>query len=89
MQVKQPSLLEQRQALCRQLLEQRQSIEQQLDSKTQRDAYPRSVTMRFITGKSATGAKLFKSTAAFVGMNMLSSLTASLLKSKFSGRKRN
>lgn len=86
--VKKLTLLEQRRILRQQLHVQRQSIAQQTDSKTETDSnYPRSMTMRFLTGKSPLGSKLIMNATALLGMSVAKSLVVSLFMSKFVKRK--
>ena len=85
--VKQLPLHEQRQALRQQLFAQRQSIARQLNADAEAGHYPRSMTMRFLTGKSAAGGKLVKSAATLLGMSAVKSLAASLLVPMFAKRK--
>jgi hypothetical protein len=73
-----PELARQREALCAQLRAHRVVVSQQLDAtKESHAAYPRSMTMRFLTRNSGgviklcteaavmlIGARLFRSTAA-------------------------
>jgi hypothetical protein len=85
--VRKVTLVEQRQTLRQQLLAQRQLIATQLDSEAQSGSYPRSMTMRFLTGKSAVGGKLVKSAATLLGMSVVKSLAVSLFMPMFAKRK--
>jgi len=85
--VKQLPLHEQRQALRQQLFAQRQSIARQLNADAEAGHYPRSMTMRFLTGKSLVGARIFKGAATALGMGVVKSLAASVLMPMFAKRK--
>ena len=84
--VNQLTLLEQRRVLRQKLLTQRQLIATQLDSTAEIDTYPRSMTMRFLTGKSAFGTQLLKSGVTLLGVSAVKSLAAPLIMSMFARR---
>lgn len=85
--VNEATLCEQRQTVRHQLLVQRQQIARQLDSQSDAGSYPRSMTMRFLTGKSALGSKLLMNAASLLGKSMVKSLALSLLISTLAKRK--
>ena len=71
------TLIEQRQALCQQLLAQRQLIAMQLDLNAIQPSYPRSTTMRFLTRNSVLGNALLMNIATLLGVRVVKSLSAS------------
>jgi len=84
----QATLIEQRSALRQQLLLQRQVMAKHLELNSEANRYPRSITMRFLTGKSSLGSKLVKNTVTFFGMRFVSAALASWFKGHATKRQR-
>ena len=83
MPVKKLTLPEQRRALRQQLLVQRQAIATQLDAEAEAARYPRSMTMRFLSGKTVVGTGLIRSVATVLGTGAVKALVGHAIRLLF------